>query len=342
MKLDNNKKYDLVGIGNSIVDILAYKDKSFIEDNDMNLGTMSLVDHDQIDNLYKKLGAATECSGGSAANTLAGFSLLGGKSSFIGKVKIDQAGDIFHKSLTKAGVEYQVKPAIDGDPTGKCIVVVTEEKGQFGGPVNVERTMATYLGASITISEDDIKESLISDAKVIYFEGYLWDSPTGKAAIVKAIEIAKKNNVKVAFSLSDPFCVERYRDDFRKLINEDVNLLFANEAEITSLYNEPEIRKNLFRLTGKCEMSAITQGAEGSYIITEDKIYTIDPIRVENVYDVTGAGDLYAAGFLFGIVNNYSPEKCGQLGSLCAAEIIQYLGARPVTDLKELIKKLEL
>lgn len=342
MKFDDTKQYDLVGIGNAIVDILAYKNKEFIEENNLIAGAMSLVDHSEIDELYKKLGAATQCSGGSAANTLAGFSLLGGKSSFIGKVKIDQMGDIFHKSLTKAGVEYKVRPAVDGDPTGKCVVIVTEEPSQFGGSANVERTMATYLGASITISKDDIKENLISDAKIIYFEGYLWDSPTGKEAIIEAIKIAKEHNVKIAFTLSDPFCVERYRDDFRILINEDINLLFANETEITSLYQEPEIRKNLFRLTGKCEMSVITQGEQGSYIITENEIHTVDPVKVESIYDVTGAGDLYAAGFLYGIVNNYSPEKCGQLGSLCASEIIQYLGARPVTDLKALIEKLEL
>ncbi len=334
----SEKKYDLVGIGNAIVDIIAYSDVDFVKENGFSLGAMSLVEFKQSDELYKKIGSATQCSGGSAANTLVGYSMLGGSSTFIGKVKNDQFGDIFRHSLSKTGVAFDSESTTEGDPTGHCIVLVTEEPNPFDGEKNnVERTMVTYLGASITVSKADIDEQTIADAKVVYFEGYLWDSPSAKEAILYAVELAKKHGTKVAFTLSDPFCVERHRDDFRALINDHVDILFANKDEITSLYQEPDLRKNIFRLKDKCEIAAITCSAQGSYVLVDEEIHSIDPVEVETVFDVTGAGDLYAAGFLYAYMNREKPETCGKYGTICASEIIKYLGARPVNDLKQIV-----
>lgn len=334
------KKYDLVGIGNAIVDILAYHEESFLTEIGLTKGAMTLIDEKTSKKLYKKMGAATECSGGSAANTLAGFAMLGGKAAFIGKVKDDQFGIIFKKDITRAGVDFDTPPSETGAPTAKCLVFVTEEPGKFGGAAKVERTMATFLGACTNIEEADIKEEIIKNSKVLFFEGYLWDSETAKAAIRKAIKIAKANGVKVSFTLSDPLCVGRHRSDFIDLIDNDVDIFFANEHEVEALYKESDIRKVLQRVKDKCEVAAITRSEKGSYILAEGSVFSIDARKVENIYDVTGAGDLYAAGFLYGYVNNFGYEKSGKLASLCASEVIQYLGGRPATKLSDLLQKL--
>jgi len=335
-----DKKFDLVGIGNAIVDVLAYKDQKFLSEHGLTKGAMTLVDETEVKKLYHLMGTATECSGGSTANTLAGFAMLGGESAFIGKVKDDQLGEIFKKDMERIGVNFVTNMATSGTPTACCIIFVTEEEGKFGMGPKVERTMATYLGASISIGENDVNEEIIKAAKTLFFEGYLWDSPTARKAIQKAISIAKENDIKIAFTLSDPLCVGRHKEEFEKLVDNDIDILFANEHEIEALYSENDIRKVLYRVKGKCEIVAITRSEKGSYILSEGDIYTINPEKVRDVYDVTGAGDLYASGFLYGWLNGLGPEKSGKLGSHCAAEVIKYLGGRPVTKLSDLLKKL--
>ena len=344
------KKYDILGIGNAIVDVLAYKDEAFLATNGLTKGGMTLVTLDEAEKVYREMGAATECSGGSAANTLAGFSMLGGNAAFIGKVKKDQLGDIFRHDITSSGVKFVSEAAVEGAPTAHCLIFVTKEESQFENVEKIERTMATYLGASVTISEDDIDEELIKQSKIIYFEGYLWDSPSAKKAIEKAVKIAKENGVKVAFTLSDALCVDRHRADFLAIIKEYVDILFANEHEIEALYQETDMRKILYKVSAPCgdggepqaniEIVAITRSEKGSYVISGGSIYNIDAEKVENVYDVTGAGDLYASGLLYGYVNDLGFEKSGKLASLCAAEVIKYIGARPATKLELMLEKL--
>jgi len=335
-----DKRYDIVGVGNAIVDVLAYKDSEFLAKHGLIKGAMTLVDESESHRLYKLMGAATECSGGSAGNTLAGFAQLGGKAAFIGKIHDDQMGEIYKADMQRSGVHFATEMAESGPSTACCSVFVTEEGGKFGTSPKIERTMATYLGASVNISEEDINEQLIKDSAILYFEGYLWDSPSAKAALLKAIKIAKTAGTKISFTLSDPLCVDRHRDDFCRLINEDVDIFFANEHEIEALYSETNIRKILYRINGKCEIAAITRSEKGSYILVGDDVHTIDPVRIEDVYDVTGAGDLYAAGFLYGYINNFSHEKSGNLASLCASEVIKYLGGRAATKLPNLLEKL--
>ncbi len=333
----NNKKYDLLGIGNAIVDILAYKDNAFLAKNNLPEGSMALIDEAKSDELYKAMGAATECSGGSAANTLAGFAMLGGSAAFIGKTKNDQFGKIFRKSLNKVGVSFDTPASNDGEPTARCLVFVTEKDAQFGNPPKVERTMATFLGAAGKIFEDDINEEVANNSSIVFFEGYLWDNDNARAAIRKAIDIVHSNGGKVAFTLSDTLCVGRHKDDFLKLVENDVDILFANEHEIEALCGSNDIRTVCNYANGKCETICVTRSEKGSYVISNGKIYTIEAEKVDNVYDVTGAGDLYAAGFLYGYVNELGLQKSGELGSKCAAEVIKYIGARPVTDLKDLL-----
>jgi sugar/nucleoside kinase (ribokinase family) len=335
-----NKTLKLLGIGNSIVDVIAYKDVQFLEQNNFPKGSMKLVDFKTCDDLYNQLGSAIECSGGSAANTLAGFAMLGGSASFVGKVKDDLFGNLFISELDKVGVKFVASPAKSGDPTGRCVIFVTEEKTVIGNMPKIERTMATYLGASTQISEADIKLELIEQAEVIFFEGYLFDSPSAAKAIYKAIEIAEASDTKIAFTLSDPFCVDRHREEFRKLVDKHVDILFSNESEIKSLFQIEETNKALSKLQGVCEVACITRGDKGSYIIWGDGIYDIEVAKVDEVYDVTGAGDLYAAGFLYGYTHNLGPEKSGKLASQCAAEVIKYLGGRPNTRLDVFIETL--
>lgn len=333
-------QHDLVVIGNAIVDILAYKNEAFLSAHGLQKGTMRLIDFQQSRAIYAEMGAATECSGGSAANTLAGYCLLGGTGAFIGKVKDDQFGTTFRKDLERSGAVFLTPPAPVEDPTACCLVMVTEEPAKFGGPPKIERTMATYLGASSHITKDDLDTDAIANAKALFFEGYLWDSNSAREAITEALKIARPKGVKTSFTLSDPLCVSRHKEDFLDLVSNHIDILFANEREIETLMGETDIRKVLYKLGGKCEVAVITRSEKGSYVLANDHIYTIDPQKVEHVYDVTGAGDLYAAGFLYGFLQDYDLRKCGKLASLCASEVIQYLGGRPVTKLPDLLEQL--
>lgn len=331
--------YDVVALGNAIVDILAYTDDAFLEKHGLPKGGMTLIDEKQSKAIYAEMGTATECSGGSAGNTAAGLANLGAKTAFVGRVKDDQFGDIFSHDITKSGVNYTTPKAKKGKPTAHCLVLVTHEGESKIKGKNAERTMATYLGASTEITADDVDAAQVRDAKVTYIEGYLWDLEPAKEACRKAINAAHDNGRKVAFTLSDPFCVDRHRADFLDLVKNHVDILFANEAEIKSLFEEQDLRSIMAKLQGMCEVVAITRGANGSYIVGSDgEIHDVQAERVDEVFDVTGAGDLYAAGFLYGYVNGWGHDRSGALGSKCATEVIKYLGGRPLTDLKELVK----
>ena len=331
-------KYDVVGIGNAIVDILAYTDDAFLEKHGLHKGAMTLVDQKKAKELYDDMGTATECSGGSAANTIVGIAELGGRTAFIGKVKDDQFGDIFCHDMKNVGTDFPCSRSTKGKPTAHCLVFVTHEGESKIKGKNAERTMATYLGASTEISSDDIDPEVIKAAKVILMEGYLWDQEASKVACMKAVNIAHDYGRKVAFTLSDPFCVERHREEFLKHVEQNVDILFANESEAQALLQENDLRKIIFKLSNMCEIAAITRGSNGSIIVTSSgEMYTCEAEKVEEIFDVTGAGDLYAAGFLYGYVNDFDKEKCAKLGSMCAAEVIKFLGARPLTDISELV-----
>lgn len=331
--------FDIVVLGSSIVDLISYKPIDFLKENGLEKASMQLKEYDEIKNLYDKLGSATECSGGSAANSAAGAAMLGADCAFIGKTREDYLGKVFNREIEKAGVKHITQTTNQGLSTPKCIILVTEEEDKFGNK-DIERTMATYLDPDVAICEDDIDEEIIKNAKIIFFEGYLYDNPNSKAAVEKAIKIAKENDTKVSFTLSDPFCVDRHRSDFVDVVENKADIIFANESEANSLYQSQDIRNILHKFTSLETISCITRSQNGSYIIKDGNVHDIEPVLHSEVYDVTGAGDIYAAGFLYGFVNEFPVEKSGHLASLCASEVIKYIGARPATDLKDLLATL--
>lgn len=331
-------KFDVLGVGNAIVDILAYTDDDFINQYQLNKGTMTLIDEKRAETLYRAMGAATECSGGSVANTITGLASLGANTAFIGKVKNDPFGTIFYRDMKGQNVHFTTPPATSGKPTAQCLVFVTRNENE-GRVKTAERTMATFLGATTQWEPGDMDMDLVAQSKVMYVEGYLWDNPEAKKAVLEAIKVAHENKRKVAFSLSDPLCVIRHREEFLELLNGKVDILFANEKEVRALFGLTDIRKILFKLGEMCEAAAVTRSEKGSFIVTRNgEIHSIDPVLVDEVYDVTGAGDLYAAGVLYGYTHGLDWNKAGKLGSQCAAEVIKYLGARPLVKLASLLK----
>lgn len=323
-----SKPYHIVAIGNAIVDVLAFADDQFITEQQMRKGTMCLIDDARAESLYGSMGTATEVSGGSAANTLAGLSSLGAKTAFIGKVNDDELGKIFRHDLNAVGVEFDTPENVGGKPTARCLIVVTPD-GQ--------RTMNTYLGAAGEIHEQDIDAGLIGKAQVVYGEGYMWDMDCTKRALRKAFAEAKRAGAKVAFTLSDVFCVERSREDYLAMIPEDFDILFCNHEEAKALYPGKSLDEVLDLLQGQCEVIAVTCGSKGSIILTPTERIEVDPIWVTEVVDTTGAGDLYAAGFLYGLTHGLPLMECGRLGSACASDIITHLGARAQKPLKRLL-----
>jgi sugar/nucleoside kinase (ribokinase family) len=319
---------DVIGIGNAIVDVLSQTDDDFLNENGLAKGAMTLIDADQAEGLYAKMGPGVEVSGGSAANTIACLASLGGKGAFIGKVRNDQLGDVFRHDIRAGGVTFDTKPKEDGAPTARCLIFVTPD---------AERTMQTFLGASVELGPDDIDEDLISRSAVTYLEGYLWDPPLAKEAFVKAAKIAAGAGRKVSLSLSDPFCVDRHRDDFLDLVNNHVDILFANEDEITSLYQVDNFDDALQHVRGHCEIAALTRSAKGSIVVAGDEVHVLDAHKVDKVVDTTGAGDSYAAGFLWGYTNGRGLAECGDIGGIVAAEIVSHYGARAETDLAKLV-----
>jgi sugar/nucleoside kinase (ribokinase family) len=320
---------DVVGVGNAIVDVIAQAEPELIERLELSKGTMTLIESEDADRLYAEMGAAMETSGGSAANTLAGIASLGGKGAYIGKVRDDQLGKVFAHDIQAVGVDYRLRPATEGPSTARCLIFVTPD---------ADRTMQTYLGVSVLLGPEDIDPQAIGDAQITYLEGYLFDRDEAKEAFVKAAELAHAANRKVALSLSDPFCVDRHRAAFRHLVEGHVDILFANHDEITSLYETGSFNEAVGHLVGHVEIGAVTRGAEGSVIVTADEIVEIPAQPVEKVVDTTGAGDLYAAGVLYGITRGYELATAGKIGSVCAAEIISHYGARPRIPLADLVK----
>lgn len=320
---------DVVGIGNAIVDVIAHTEEKFLDDNGLIKGAMTLIDAAEAEALYWKMGAAVECSGGSAANTLAGLASLGGKGAFIGKVRNDQLGGIFRHDIRAAGVEFPVEPSTDGPPTARCLILVTPD---------AHRTMQTFLGACVELGPGDIDARVIGRAKVTYLEGYLWDPPAAKEAFKKAAELAHQAGNKVALTLSDPFCVDRHRAEFKDLVSNHVDILFANELEVFSLYEVDGFDEALQAVRGHCEVAALTRSDKGSVVLSGDEIHIIDAEPVERVADTTGAGDLYASGFLYGLTRGADLVTCGRLASIAAAEVIGHFGARPEVSLADLVR----
>lgn len=319
--------YDVVGIGNAIVDIIGRCNDAFLAAHGAPKGHMRLVDAETVATLYKAMGPAIEISGGSAANTMTGIASLGGKAAFIGKIADDELGQIFGHDIRAAGVAFQTKPSGSAQPTARSLILVTPDG---------ERTMNTFLGAAPELDQREVDADLIAAGQVVYLEGYLFDRPEAKAAFRQAVKIAKGAGRKVALTLSDSFCVDRHRAEFLDLIRAGVDVLFANESEITSLYRVGSFDEAVRQSRGACEIAVLTRSAKGSLILSGEKAITVAPEPVARVVDTTGAGDLYAAGFLYGLTAGKPLETCGRLGSLAAAEIISHVGARPETPLAAL------
>jgi len=327
---------DVVGIGSPLVDVLAVTTDAEIAAAGLERGSMSLVDLEQAERIYATMGPTTEASGGSAANTVAGVAALGGTAGFVGKIADDTLGQVFAHDIRATGVEFIPATAAMGDlgtadreqvGTGRCLVLVSGD---------AERTMATHLGAATTIAPDDVPAALVRRGRVVYLEGYLWDLPPAKEAMRRAIGVAHGGEGSVALSLSDPFCVDRHRRDFLDLLLDDVDVLFANEAEITRLFATDSLDRAISSAEETGLLVAITLGPKGSVVLTASGPVEVPAHQVGEVVDTTGAGDLFAAGFLYGLTHGSDPEACARLGSLCAGEIIGHLGARPTQDLRAL------
>jgi sugar/nucleoside kinase (ribokinase family) len=319
---------DVAGIGNPIVDVIAHADETFLAAEGFAKGAMTLIDAARADALYGRMGSAIESSGGSAGNTMAGIASLGGSGAYIGKVRDDALGAIYRHDIAAMGIRFDTPPATGGPGTARCLILVTAD-GQ--------RTMGTYLGACVDLGPEDIDPAVVSSAQITYLEGYLFDPPRAKDAFRKAAGVAHEAGRLVALSLSDPFCVGRHRDDFHRLVAGEVDILFANEAEICSLYETDDFNAAAEAVRGHVQIAALTRSAAGSVILTADATNYVGPAYVERVVDTTGAGDLYAAGVLFGLTRGLPLPTCGAIGSLCAAEIISHVGARPEAALGKLV-----
>jgi len=315
---------DVVGVGNALVDVLSQEADGFLTAQGLIKGAMQLVDEARARELYAAMGPAVEVSGGSAANTIVGVASFGGRAHYVGKVRDDQLGEVFRHDLRAVGVGYTTPPATSGPATGRCLIVVTPD---------AQRTLTTYLGASSQLGPDDIDRNLVERARILYLEGYLFDPPGAQRAFHVAAGIAHAAGRTVALTLSDPFCVDRHRAAFRELVERHVDLLFANEAEIRALYEAPDFDAALQQVRRHCAVAALTRSEHGSVIVADNEVHVIAAHPVKTVVDTTGAGDLYAAGFMVGLSRGLDLATCGRLGSLAAAEVISHVGARPQTPL---------
>lgn len=330
----SDTKYDVLAIGNAIVDIIAKCDDAFLADQDIAKGGMTLIDMARAEQLYSDMGPAIETSGGSAGNTAAGIASFGGKVAYIGKVADDHLGKIFRHDIKAIGVDYDTPPLVQGETTARSMILVTPDG---------ERSMNTYLGACGKLSAKDIDPEIVAQSKITYFEGYLWDPAEAKDAIREAASIAHENDRLVAMTLSDAFCVDRYRDEFLELMRSGtVDICFANDGELKSLYQTSDLNSAVAAIREDCNLSAITMSADGSMVVTREKTGTIDAQPIDKLVDTTGAGDLYAAGFLFGLTDGRELGECAVLGSVAASEVIQHIGPRPQTSLKNLAQQLGL
>ncbi len=320
--------HQVVTIGNAIVDVLSHEEDAFLEREGLAKGSMNLIDAGRAAELYERTGPAVEMSGGSAANTAVGIASLGGKAGFIGKVCDDQLGEVFTHDIRAAGVTFTSRPIRGRPPTARSLILITPDG---------HRTMNTMLGACVELGPKDVDEALIRGATVTYLEGYLWDKPKAKEAFVKAAEIAHDAGRRVSLTLSDSFCVDRHRDSFKTLISGQVDVLFGNEHEVMALFEVDGLDAAMERLRGECEITVITRSEKGSLVMAGAELYEVPAEPVARVVDTTGAGDLYAAGFLFGLTEGRHLAECARLGSIAAAEVIGHVGPRPQTVLADLI-----
>lgn len=324
----STKSLDVTCIGNAIVDVFAKSTDAFLAENGIEKGAMNLIDAERAETLYDKMGPGMEMSGGSAGNTAAGLASLGSRTGYVGKVHDDTLGKVFRHDIKAVGVRYETAPMLDGPPTARSLIMVTPD---------AQRSMNTFLGATVNLTPDDIDPEMIAESRVVYLEGYLFDPPEAKKAFVKAARTAHETDGKVSLTLSDPFCVDRHREAFLELVEHHVDILFANEHELMSLYETEDFDVALQKVREHCETAAITRGAKGSVVLHGDEVHVLDAEPVERVVDTTGAGDLYAAGFLHGYCKGLAPADWGRAGGVAAAEIISHYGARPEADLKELL-----
>ena len=321
--------YDVAAIGNAIVDVIAPAADAFLADNDLIKGSMRLIDDAQAEALYARMAAAVEASGGSACNTIAGLASFGGRGAFIGKIARDELGAVFTHDLDAMGVRFGGAPLADS-VTGRCLINVTPDG---------ERTMTTCLGAAALLEPSDVDPAIVEAAAVVYLEGYLFDPEPARRAFAKAAGLARASGRMIALTLSDAFVVERHRGALLGFIESEVDILFANEAEITALYRTTSFDEAVEAARGKAKISAITRGERGSTIIAGDETHHVNAVPIEKVVDTTGAGDQYAAGFLHGLARGLSYDHCGRLGSLAAAEVIAHYGPRPQVSLRDLALK---
>jgi len=324
-------KYDVLAIGNAIFDVFAQTDESFLTAHGMAKGSMALIDEARALSIYNDMGPAIEVSGGSAANTIVGIANFGARAAYVGKVKDDQIGRLYTHDIRAAQVAFETKPASGGPATGCSYILVTADG---------ERTMNTYLGAAQDLMPGDIDAAQIAASAIVYLEGYLWDPKNAKEAFVKASAIAHDAGRQVALTLSDSFCVDRYRDEFLDLMRKGtVDLVFANEAELHSLYQTADFDTALKQLRSDTTLGVVTRSEKGCVVVSKDSVTAVPAFPIDKMVDTTGAGDLFAAGFLFGLVRGAGHENAGRLGALAAAEVIQHIGARPQTSLKELAQQ---
>ncbi|MGQ9366278.1 adenosine kinase [Azospirillum sp. ST 5-10] len=321
--------YDVTGIGNAIVDVIAHADDAFLAANGIDKGAMTLIDAARAEELYGRMGPGIEVSGGSAGNTMAGFASLGGTGAYIGKVCNDQLGTVFRHDIRSAGVHFATDPLHDGAPTARCLILVTPD---------AQRSMNTYLGACVELGPEDIDEALVAASRVTYMEGYLWDPPRAKEAFRKAAGIAHGAGRAVSLSLSDAFCVHRHHGEFFDLVENHVDVLFANEHEIGALYGTDRFEEALAAVRRLGKVAALTRSEKGAVVVAGGEVHEVPADPVAHVVDTTGAGDLYAAGFLYGYTRGLAPAVCGRLGAVAAAEIIGHVGARPEVSLAGLVR----
>jgi sugar/nucleoside kinase (ribokinase family) len=327
-----DQSFDVVGIGNALVDVLAHRDDAFLDQYAMVKDAMVLIDTERAETLYRAIGSGLEVSGGSVANTIAGVASFGGRSAFLGRVYDDELGAVFAHDLRAHGVHFDGKPALDGPLTGRCLIVVTPD---------AQRTMNTYLGASALFGPADVDADLVARSKVTFLEGYLFDRPESKKAYWSATEIAHAAGQEVALTLSDLFCVERHRDDWLPLVRDRVDILFANEVEAMALWQCDDVASAVEHARRDVVVGCITRGAAGSIVVAGDVVHQVAAHPVDHVVDTTGAGDLYAAGFLYGYTQGRPLPECGRLGSVAAAAVLGHTGARPELSLAQLLEVLD-
>jgi len=320
--------WDVIGIGNAIVDVLSQADDGFLAANGIEKGGMTLIDAARAEDLYARMGPGIEISGGSAANTMAGVASLGGTAAYVGKVRADQLGEVFAHDIRASGVVFNTPAATSGAPTARCLILVTPD---------AQRSMNTFLGACVDLGPEDIVEAEIARAQVTYLEGYLWDPPQAKAAFRKAAAIARGAGRKVALSLSDAFCVHRHREEFLELVAGPVDILFANETEILALYQTASFDEAVRAVRRDGVLAVLTRGAQGATVVSGDVVNEVGAEPVAKVVDTTGAGDLFAAGFLHGYTRQRPLAECARIGAIVAAEIIGHVGARPEVELATLV-----